>query len=138
MPEPSPHPSPARAVPIAVSSIPAIKASSSALVVPSIPLPLSGAYKRNRPSPVLTTPAPANSSAFPPSESSYRRHASPVAPVSPISPFLVIFSQINQCSKLRHTLTVTRHPFPPPIEPGNLTGDLTAVDTRHRAADRPL
>jgi hypothetical protein len=70
MPEPSPHPSPARAIPIVVSSILAIMASSSALAVPSIPLPLSGAYKRNRPSPVLTTPAPANSSAFPPSESS--------------------------------------------------------------------
>jgi hypothetical protein len=65
VPEPSPHPSPARAVPIAVSSIPAIMASSSALVVPPIPLPLPGAYIRSRSSPVLSTPALANSSASP-------------------------------------------------------------------------
>jgi hypothetical protein len=65
VPEPSPHPSPARAVPIAVSSIPAIMVSSSALVVPSIPLPLPGAYKRSHPSPVLSTPALPNSSASP-------------------------------------------------------------------------
>jgi hypothetical protein len=57
--------------------------------------------------------------------------------VSSISPFLVNISPINQCTKLRHTLTVTGHPSTPPIAPGNLTGDLTAVDTRHRAADRP-
>jgi hypothetical protein len=65
VPEPSPHPSPARAVPIAVCSIPAIMASSSALIIPSIPLPLPGAYKRSRPSPVPSTPAPAISSASP-------------------------------------------------------------------------
>jgi hypothetical protein len=65
VPEPSPHPSPARAVLIAVCSIPAIMASSSALVVPSIPLPLLGAYKRSCPSPVLSTPASAISSASP-------------------------------------------------------------------------
>jgi hypothetical protein len=63
VPELSPHPSPARAVPITVCSIPAIMASSSALAVPSIPLP--GAYKRSRPSPVPSTPAPAISSASP-------------------------------------------------------------------------
>jgi hypothetical protein len=63
VPEPSPHPSPARAVPITVCSIPAIMASSSTLVVPSIPLPLPGAYKRSRPSPVPSTPAPTISSA---------------------------------------------------------------------------
>jgi hypothetical protein len=55
----------------------------------------------------------------------------------PLSPFLVIISPINQCLKLRHTLRVTRRPFFPPIAPGNLTGDITAMDTRHRAADRP-
>jgi hypothetical protein len=65
VPEPSPHPSPARAVPIAVCSILTIMASSSALAVPSIPLPLSGAYKRSRPSPVPSTLAPAISSASP-------------------------------------------------------------------------
>jgi hypothetical protein len=134
VPEPSPHPSPARAVPIAVSSIPAIMASSSALVVPSIPLP--GAYKRSRPSPVLSTLAPTNSSASPRANQASAA-VPPVAPVSPISPFPVIISPINQCAKLRHTLTVTRHPSPPPIAPGILTGDLTAVDTRHHAADRP-
>jgi hypothetical protein len=63
--EPSPHPLPARAVPIVVCSIPAIMASSSALVVPSIPLSLPGAYKRTRPSPVPYTPAPTISSASP-------------------------------------------------------------------------
>jgi hypothetical protein len=63
--EPSPHPSPARAVPIADCSIPAMMASSSALTVPSIPLPLPSAYKRSRPSPVPSTPAPAASFASP-------------------------------------------------------------------------
>jgi hypothetical protein len=57
--------------------------------------------------------------------------------VSSISPFLVNISPIDLCAKLRHTLTVTGHPSPPPIAPDNLTGDLTAVDTRHRAADWP-
>jgi hypothetical protein len=50
---------------IDVSAIPAIMASSSVLAVLSIPLPLPGAYKRTRPSPVPSTPAPAISSAFP-------------------------------------------------------------------------
>jgi hypothetical protein len=65
VPEPSPHPSPARAVPIVVCSIPAIMASSLALAIPSIPLPLPGAYKRSRPSLVPSTPAPTISSASP-------------------------------------------------------------------------
>jgi hypothetical protein len=41
-------PPPTGAVSIDVSAIPAIMASSSVLVVPSIPLPLPGAYKRTR------------------------------------------------------------------------------------------
>jgi hypothetical protein len=57
--------------------------------------------------------------------------------VSSILTSQVNFSRINQCVKLRHTLTVTGHPFPPPIAPDCLTGDLTAVNTRHRVADRP-
>jgi hypothetical protein len=56
---------PARAVSIGVSAIPAIMASSSVLVVSSIPLPPPGTYKRTRPSPVFTTPAPATSTALP-------------------------------------------------------------------------
>ena len=136
IPEPSPHPSPARAVPIVVCSIPAMMASSSALAVPSIPLPLPSAYKRSRPSPILSTPAPADSSASP---RAIQANAAvpPRRSGEPHFPSLVIISPINQCAKLRHALTVTRHPSPPPIAPGNLTGDLTAVDTRHRAADRP-
>jgi hypothetical protein len=62
---PVPSPPPTRAISIDVSAIPAIMASSSVLAVPSIPLPLPGAYKRTRPSPVPSTPAPAISSAFP-------------------------------------------------------------------------
>jgi hypothetical protein len=58
-------PPPTRAVSIDVSAIPAIMASSSVLAIPSIPLPLPGAYKRTRPSPVPSTPAPTISSAFP-------------------------------------------------------------------------
>jgi hypothetical protein len=58
-------PPPTRAVSIDVSAIPAIMASSSVLAVPSIPLPLPGTYKRTRPNPVPSTPAPAISSAFP-------------------------------------------------------------------------
>jgi hypothetical protein len=57
--------------------------------------------------------------------------------VSSILPSQVNISQINQCVKLRHTLTVIGRPSPPPIAPGNLTGGLTAVNTRHRAVDRP-
>jgi hypothetical protein len=54
-----------------------------------------------------------------------------------LSPFLAILCPIKPCSKLRHTLTVTRRHFPPPIVPGNRTGGITAADIRHRAPDRP-
>ena len=61
----------------------------------------------------------------------------PVAPVSPILPSQVNFGRINLVLELLHTLTVTRHFSPPPIAPDCLTGYLTAVNTRHRAVDRP-
>jgi hypothetical protein len=129
-------PPPTRAVSIDVSAIPAIMASSSVLAVPSTPLSLPGAYKRTRPSPIPSTPAPAISSAFPEPIELAPPH-SPVAPVSPALPSQVTFDQIKLVLELRHTITVTRHTSPPPIAPNCGTGDLAAVDTHHRAADRP-
>jgi hypothetical protein len=129
-------PPPTRAVSIDVSVIPAIMASSSVLAVPSIPLPLPGAKKRTRPSPVPSTPAPAISSASPEPIELAPPH-SPVAPVSPSLPSQVSFGQIRLVLELRHTITVTRHTSPPPIAHNCGTGDLAAVDTRHRVADRP-
>jgi hypothetical protein len=61
----------------------------------------------------------------------------PVAPVSPVLPSQVNFDRINLVLELCHTLTVTRHYSPPPIAPDYLTSDLTIVNTRHRAVDRP-
>jgi hypothetical protein len=61
VPEPSTHPAPARAV----SSPFAPSPGSPTLAVPSIPLPLSGAYKRGRPSSVSATPAQTTSSTSP-------------------------------------------------------------------------
>jgi hypothetical protein len=110
--------------------------SSSALAVPSIPLPPPGAYKRTRPSPVFITPAPAKLLRLPPERNKLALPCFPRRFGEPLSPFLVILSPIKPCSKLRHTLTVTGHSFPPPIMPGNRTGDITVVDTRHRAVDR--
>jgi hypothetical protein len=132
VPESSPHPSPARAAPITVCSIPAIMASSSALVVPSIPLPLPGAYKRSRPSPIPSTPAPAISSASPRANRASTT-ALPRRSGEPRSPLPSEFWSNNLVLELCHTLT--RHSSPPPIAPDCLTGDLTAVNTRHR--DRP-
>jgi hypothetical protein len=63
--EPTPHPPACPSHRIGISAIPALTASSPVLVVSSIPLPPPSAYKSTRPSPVFTTPTPANSSTFP-------------------------------------------------------------------------
>jgi hypothetical protein len=39
--------------------------------------------------------------------------------------------------KVHRSITNTVHPFPSPITPGSLTGDLTAAGARHLAVDRP-
>jgi hypothetical protein len=103
----------------------------------SRPFLASGAYKRTTPS----SPIPHTSLGhpLPPSPSS-------VEPASPRpSPALVSIallplissSLIHIVLELRHSLTNTMHPSPPPIVLGSIAGDLTALSARHRAVDRP-
>jgi hypothetical protein len=135
--EPTSHPpQPARAIPIGVSAIPAIMASSPVFTVSPIPLPPRAPIKgpiRAPSSPHQLRPPPLLS-------------LEPIELASPCclpcpgelpSPSLAIFRSIKLCQELRHTLTfMTRH-FPHSIMAGNLTGGFASADTRHRAADRP-
>jgi hypothetical protein len=96
------------------------------------PSPTSGAYKRTAPSspilhPVLGHPLPPSPSSIeptPPRPSS--------APVSLALLPLISSSLIHIVLELRHSLTNTMHPSPPPIALGSLVGDLT-VDRPPRA-----
>jgi hypothetical protein len=57
--------------------------------------------------------------------------------MSPALLSLLSYSPINAALELHRSLTNTTHPFPPPIAPGNLAGDPTAVGAHHLAVDRP-
>jgi hypothetical protein len=135
--KPSRHPSPARAIsssPLCVT-IPTV--ASSRVHATSLPFPAPGAYKRATPSsPIPHTglghplpPSPCPIEPAPPRPSP--------APVSPTLLPLLSFSLIHIVLELRHSLTNTLHPSPPPIALGSLDGDLTAASGRHRAVDRP-
>jgi hypothetical protein len=50
---------------------------------------------------------------------------------------LLSSSLIHIVLELRHSLTNTMHPSPPPIALGSLAGDLTAASARHLTVGRP-
>jgi hypothetical protein len=130
--KPSRHP-PARAVSSSplCATIPVV--ASSPVHATSRPFPAPGAYKRTTPS----SPTPHTSLGYPlpPSPSSIEPappRPSP-APVSLTLLPLLSSSLTHIVLELRHSLTNTMHPSPPPIA----LGSLTAASARHRAVDRP-
>jgi hypothetical protein len=134
--EPSRHP-PARVVSSSplCATIPAV--ASSPVHATSRPFPTLGAYKRTTPS----SPIPHTSLGHPlPSSPSLIEPASPCPSPAPVSLALLPLlssSLIHIVLELRHSLTKTMHPSPPPIALGSLAGDLTAASAHHRAMDRP-
>eukprot|EP00267_Zea_mays_P046181 XP_020398530.1 vegetative cell wall protein gp1-like [Zea mays] len=117
------------------ATIPAV--ASSSVHATSRPFPAPGTYKRTTPS----SPIPHTSldHPLPPSPSSIEP-APPRPSPAPVSlAFLPLLSSslIHIVLELRHSLTNTMHPSPPPIALGSLADDLTAASARHRAVDRP-
>jgi hypothetical protein len=103
----------------------------------SRPFSAPGAYKRTTPSSLI--PHTSLSNLLPPPPSSIEPappHPSPT-PVSLALLPLLSSSLIHIVLELRHSLTNTMHPSPPPIALGSLTGDRTAASARHRAMDQP-
>jgi hypothetical protein len=103
----------------------------------SRPFPASGAYKRTNPSSLI--PHTSLGHPLPPSPSSIKpappRPSS--APVSLTLLPLLSSSLIHIVLELRHSLTNTMHPSPPPITLDSLAGDLIAASARHCTVDRP-
>jgi hypothetical protein len=111
--------------------------ASSPVHATSRPFPAPGAYKRTTPSSPI--PHTSLSHPLPPSPSSIEP-ASPRPSPAPVSLALLPLlssSLIHIVLELRHSLTNTMHPSPPPIALGSLAGDLTAAIACHRTVDRP-
>jgi hypothetical protein len=107
--------------------------ASSPVHATSRPVPAPGAYKRTTPS----SPIPHTSLGhpLPPSPSSIEPALPRPSPTPMSLAFLPLLSSslIHIVLELRHFLTNTMHPSPPPIALGSLASDLTAAS----AVDRP-
>jgi hypothetical protein len=103
----------------------------------SRPFSAPGAYKRTTPSSLIPHTSLSNPLPPPPSSIEPTPPRPSPTPVSLALLPLLSSSLIHIVLELRHSLTNTMHPSPPPIALGSLTGDLTAASARHRAMDQP-
>jgi hypothetical protein len=96
-------------------------------------LPIKGTAR----APVFFTPASATSLTLPRAQLS-QRAALFLRSGEPSFPSLVAYSPIGLAHEFHHFTTNTVHPFPSPITPVGLAGNLTAAGARHVTADRPF
>jgi hypothetical protein len=100
-------------------------------LLPLLPSPSLGAYKKDRLSSAFPTPASATSPSPSPSSIEPAPSSSLPSPVSSVLLSLVAFDQIALALQVRRSVTSLAHTCSSPIAPGVLAGDFTATSARH-------